>query len=324
MKALVIGGSGFIGTSLISCLLDEGHDIVIFDKNPSKTFPERTVLGDVRDIDSLNSVLAGVDVVYNLAAEHRDDVTPTSLYYDVNVQGAKNIVEAVEINGIRKIIFTSSVAVYGLNRPNPSEGDPTSPFNHYGKSKLQAEQVFDDWADKGAPRSLVTVRPVVVFGEGNRGNVYNLVKQIESGRFMMVGRGENRKSMAYVGNVARFLTDTLKFGEGRHLFNVATKPDLTVNEQVTLIKSELGIKGKTRRLPYWAGLVGGYVFDVFAKLTGTKTSISSIRIRKFCANTAVATDALDSIGFRSPYTIEEGLKRTIANLEQDIYFEGGG
>lgn len=104
---------------------------------------------------------------------------------------------------------------------------------------------------------MVTVRPVVVFGEGNSSNDYNLVKQIKSGKFIMVGSGENRKSMANVGNVAQFLTDVFKSDEGPHLFNIATKPDLTVNELVTLIRSEFGMKGDTRRWPYWAGLIGG-------------------------------------------------------------------
>lgn len=129
MKILVIGGSGFIGTRLVDELLKTGHDLAIFDKNPSPIFNHLVTIGDVRELNALNKALKGVDVVYNLAAEHRDDVTPTSLYYDVNVQGAKNIVKAAELNNVKKIIFTSTVAVYGLNKPDPDEKSPTDPFN---------------------------------------------------------------------------------------------------------------------------------------------------------------------------------------------------
>jgi nucleoside-diphosphate-sugar epimerase len=88
MKVLVIGGSGFIGTWLVEELIKEKHEVRIFDKNPSELFARLTTLGDVRVAQGLNDALRGADVVFNLAAEHRDDVLPKSLYFDVNVQGA--------------------------------------------------------------------------------------------------------------------------------------------------------------------------------------------------------------------------------------------
>lgn len=324
MKILIIGGSGFIGTHLIRQLKGNGHTVHIFDKKPSITFPDLVTIGDVCNQVALNSALMGVDVVFNLAAEHRDDVTPVSRYYEVNVQGARNIVTAAETNGIRKIIFTSTVAVYGLNKPNPDELSPTEPFNHYGKSKLEAEIVFNEWVAKSKDHSLLIVRPVVIFGEGNKGNVYNLIKQIASSKFMMVGVGNNRKSMAYVGNIAKFLASATEFGPGKRIFNFATKPDMTVRELVSFVRSELGMTKPLPKLPYAFGLAGGFTFDVLAKLTGKKFPISSIRIRKFCANTTVSTKALDEHGYESPYSLEDGLKRMIENLDQNIYFEGGG
>ena len=324
MNILVIGGSGFIGTRLVSYLLENGNAVRIYDIKPSISHSKLVTIGDVRNKLALDAACHDIDIIYNLAAEHRDDVTPTSLYYDVNVEGARNIVRAGEANGIKKIVFTSTVAVYGLNNPNPDENSPTDPFNHYGKSKLQAERVFTGWAEAQDDRCLVTVRPVVVFGEGNRGNVYNLIKQIQSNKFMMVGCGENRKSMAYVGNVAEFLAKAVDFCSGKHLFNVATKPDLTVREIVEFIRSELGMSTKMPKLPYAVGLAGGITFDLLSKITRKKYPVSSIRIRKFCANTTVSTKALEKSGFQSPYSLQEGLKRMIANLDQNIYFEGGG
>jgi nucleoside-diphosphate-sugar epimerase len=324
MKIAVIGGSGFIGTNLVRLLVEDGHEVFIYDKSKSKCFPSLTYIGDVRDVESLKCALHGTEVVYNLAAEHRDDVRPISLYYDVNVQGAKNTIIAAEHNDIKRIIFTSSVAVYGLSNQNPDETSIAEPFNHYGKSKLQAENVFTAWVDAGGGRSLTIIRPVVVFGEGNRGNVYNLIHQIQSCRFVMVGLGANKKSMAYVGNVVAFMRMTLEFGPGSYLYNFATKPDLTVRELVELIRAELNISSKMPVLPYALGLAGGFFFDFLSRISGKKFSISSIRIRKFCANTTVSTVSLEVLGFESPYTLHEGLHRMISNLDQDIYFEGGG
>ena len=123
-----------------------------------------------------------------LAAEHRDDISPKSLYYDVNVKGTKNVLKAMDNAGVKNLIFTSSVAIYGLNKINPDENHPVDPFNHYGKSKWEAELSIKKWYDNNpAGKSITIIRPTVIFGERNRGNVYNLLKQISSGKFLIIG-----------------------------------------------------------------------------------------------------------------------------------------
>lgn len=74
-------------------------------------------------------------------------MTPVSLYYDVNVEGARNIVRAAELNNVKRIIFTSTVAVYGLNSHELDENSPVEPFNHYSKSKPRAEEIFRKWGE---------------------------------------------------------------------------------------------------------------------------------------------------------------------------------
>ena len=114
MYITIIGGSGFVGTNLTTRLLIACHSVVIADKNDSKKYPHLRVYADVSEPGTLEKALAGTDVVINLAAEHRDDVMPKTLYDDVNVTGAENVCNACTKLGIRKIIFTSSVAVYGF------------------------------------------------------------------------------------------------------------------------------------------------------------------------------------------------------------------
>src|SRR5688572_25571000 len=122
-RTVVIGGSGFIGSRLIPELKPLGP-ILNLDKVQSIHFPEITKIIDVRDSGSFAGFFEGFDMVVLLAAEHRDDVTPTSLYYDVNVQGMRNVLAYMERHGLRRIIFTSTVALYGLDRSKPpSESD---------------------------------------------------------------------------------------------------------------------------------------------------------------------------------------------------------
>jgi GlcNAc-P-P-Und epimerase len=311
MKILVTGGSGFIGSRLVAELLEKGHEVRIFDKVLSSKYPELCHVGDIRDQEAINAALSGRELVYHLAAEHKDDVRPLSLYYEVNVGGAQRIAAACSANGVSRLVFTSSVAIYGLNAGSPSEGSPANPFNDYGRSKYQAEDVFRSWAAENPGVSVTIVRPTVVFGEGNRGNVYNLVRQIASGRFVMVGDGNNQKSMAYVGNIAAFLSQAVQpGGSGVAVFNYVDKPDLSMNE---LVGSVRGFMGKSPasflRIPYWIGLAGGACLDLVSALTGRTFPISRVRVRKFCADTTISVEALGRTGFQPPLTLSQGMDR---------------
>ncbi len=313
-KVVVIGGSGFIGTKLVQTLLDNNNHVTIFDKVASTQFPEISIVGDVRDSTALTNAMIDHDVIINLAAEHRDDVYPKSLYYEVNVLGMANIIASADINNIRRIIFTSTVALYPLNQNNPDENSHPDPFNDYGRSKLEAEKLLLKWAEK-LENSCLVLRPSVVIGDGNRGNVYNLIKQIETGYFVMIGDGKNKKSMCHVQNLVNFIQLRLSLHQ-TELFNFVDKPDLTTNEIVAVIRGHLKLTKsfKTRlKIPYWIGLIGGIFFDLISHIIGKSLPISSIRIKKFTANTIVSSKSLESTGFTPIFSLQEGLRSMIFN-----------
>lgn len=309
----VIGGSGFVGTRLVRRLSAKNQfQLKIVDKAPSKSFADLGVLGDVRSLDQLRNTITEQSVIINLAAEHRDDVRPLSLYDEVNVGGAKNICTVAKEKNVRTIIFTSSVAVYGFAPIGTDESGKIAPFNDYGRTKYEAEQVFKAWqAEAPDERTLVIIRPTVIFGEQNRGNVYNLLRQIASGKFVMVGHGENRKSMAYVENVAAFIEYSIGFKAGVYTYNFIDKPDFTMNSLVANVNRILGRSEKIAfRLPFALGLLIGKGFDWVAALTGKRFAISSIRVKKFCANSVYNT-AIGQTGFASPVPLENALEQTV-------------
>lgn len=309
----IIGGSGFIGTRLTKRLIQCGNDkIRIIDKVIGRSFPDITSIGDVRNVSQLRDVVLDQSIIVNLAAEHRDDVRPLSLYDDVNVGGAKNISIVAREKEVRTIVFTSTVAVYGFAPIGTDESGKIAPFNDYGRTKYEAEQVFKDWqAEAPDERTLVILRPTVVFGEQNRGNVYNLLRQIASGKFVMVGNGENRKSMAYVENIAAFIEYSMTFKPGVHIYNFIDKPDFTMNQLVGSVKRMLGESENIGlRLPFAVGYVIGKGFDLVATMTGKRLAISSIRVKKFCANSVYNT-AIDATGFIPPVPLAQALEKTI-------------
>ena len=310
----MIGGSGFIGTRLCKRLRDSDQGFAILDKRRSSLFKEVCIQVDVRDKDKLLSceISDSHDVLVNLAAEHRDDVHPLSLYDEVNVGGAIAICEFADSKRIRNLVFTSSVAVYGFADRATGEDGEIKPFNDYGRTKYEAELVYREWQAKDPQnRSLTIIRPTVVFGEQNRGNVYNLFRQIATGRFVMIGSGQNCKSMAYVENVAAFIQHSFDNPPGVHTYNYLDKPDFDMNSLVCRVKYALGKKAEVGfRLPYLIGMLVGYTFDLGAKIVGRPLPISSIRVKKFCKESTYSTTATDT-GFEPPVGLRDAIDRTI-------------
>ena len=326
----IIGGSGFIGSRL-AINFDKNliYNFQIIDKNISLSFPKKTLLCNIVSLTDLRSKMPNVSSIFNLAAEHRDDVFPHSLYDEVNVEGARNVCVIAREKNINKIIFTSSVAVYGFAPIGTSESGAIAPFNDYGRTKWEAEQIYKEWqSEDPLTRTLVIIRPTVVFGERNRGNVFNLLRQIASGKFVMVGNGLNRKSMAYVNNVAAFLEFSLSFKPGVHIFNYIDKPDFTMNKLISHVNKLLGGSAEIKfRLPFFIGLFIGSGFDLISKVSGKKFPISAIRVKKFCAN-SIYESAVESTGFTPPFSLLEAIENTIRyefiednNLEQVFYSE---
>lgn len=344
MIVTIIGGSGFVGTRLTKRLLENGYTVRIADKRKSVTYPDLWTRCDIRnapnetkeypesltdaasapgkaeeaakamEMKSLLDVLADSDVVINLAAEHRDDVTPKSLYDEVNVIGSENVCNACSQLGIKKLIFTSSVAVYGFAPVGTDETGEINYFNDYGRTKYLAEGKYRDWISKDSTNSAVIIRPTVIFGEQNRGNVYNLLRQIASGKFPMVGKGTNRKSMNYVENVVAFIEYELTHDSdgGEHLYNYCDEPAYDMNHLVLDVYKALGKpKSKLVHWPYWLAYFGGLCFDLLAIILHKKLPISSIRVKKFTQNTYFVGNNIKRTDFKVPVTLEEGLQRTI-------------
>ena len=309
-EVAIVGGAGFVGSRLTTRFRKGNVFSNKYDIDLSNHL-DKSIYLDVEDVDSLDQI-AGVSTIINLAAVHRDDVRPLSRYDDVNVQGAKNICEVASKHGINQIIFTSSVAIYGFAPADTDESGAPNYFNDYGRTKYLAEQVYKAWqAEDTENRTLVIVRPTVIFGEGNRGNVYNLLRQIALGRFLMFGDGTNRKSMAYVENVVAFIEYSLSFEPGLHIYNYIDKPDSDMNTLISGARKTLF--GKTDvglRLPGFVGIALGYVADLAAMIIRKPLPVSSIRVKKFMGTTQFSSSVSDT-GFVPPVSLEEGLARTL-------------
>ena len=272
------------------------------------------VQGDIRIPEDLDKALSQhpCDAIISLAAEHKDFGIPEKSYFDTNERGTFNVCEAAARHGIKNIVFYSSVAVYGPVAGSSNEKTPTQPVSPYGASKLAAEKVLAEWSSADTSRSTLVLRPTVVFGERDLTNMLRLIRQIDVGRYVDIGGGENIKSIAYVENLVRatlFLMERMR--PGFEIYNYADEPHMTVAEIAETIASALG-RRKPLSLPFPIVHALALPFDLLIAITGKDLPVSSDRVKKICTTTKHGASKILNSGFSPIYSSREGLQRMVA------------
>lgn len=322
MKYCITGGSGFIGAYFCRRLAGDGHQLTIFDliEPPAGTPHDRSVQGDVRDPDACRDALEGCDRVVHLAAAHHDFGIEDETYFSVNEAGTKVLSDAMDERGVRSICFYSTVALYGdAPRPHEETTEPR-PNSPYGASKLAGEGVLQAWAERGDGRRCLVIRPTVTFGPSNFANMYSLIRQIHGGKFLLVGKGENIKSLSYIENI---LEATLYLMERDGLpafdvYNYVEKPDMTSREISTTIYGALGRRVPRLCIPLWSALLAATPFDLVIALTGKNIPISTARVKKlFDTQTKFESDKVRQAGFEPRVPLDEGIRRMVEWYERE-------
>ncbi|UCD74941.1 MAG: NAD(P)-dependent oxidoreductase [Phycisphaerales bacterium] len=316
MNICITGGSGFIGRYFYERLRAEGHALIILDLiDPDfDASAARFVKGDIRDPEALRAALDGCEAVVHLAAAHHDFGIEHDTYFDVNERASQTICDVMDELGVKRIVFYSTVAVYG-DAPEPHyEDSPAEPNSPYGASKLAGEAVFRAWTGKGDGRRCLVIRPTVTFGRRNFANMYTLISQIHRGRFLVVGRGVNIKSLSYIENIVEATMylwgkDDLPAFD---VFNYIDKPDLTSMEITETVYEALGKGTPKLRFPMWLVLLMAVPFDLVIALTGKNLPISSARVKKmYSVQTKFEADKVLEAGFQPSVSLKQGIRSMV-------------
>jgi len=310
---LVIGGSGFIGSFLIKRLLDQNNNVINFDKHPSNISSSslKTVIGDVKNIDNFSNLPKDIAFVYVLAAVHKDDISDHNLYYDTNHFGMINILNYCSEISVNNIIFFSSAAVYGNNFSNASEESKNlNPENDYGKSKVLAEKELNNWFLDKINRKVTIIRPSVVYGKGSKSNMNRMIDHISRGRFIMVGSGDNLKTVCYVENLVNFTIYIQSESiDSYGVYNYADFPHYKMKTLVNEISKI--VKKRIISIPYFLAFGIGLFFDLNAKIMRRKFNMSSDRVRKFCSDTSLSTEKIEALDYIPRYNLVESINKSI-------------
>ena len=236
-KVLVTGGSGFFGVPLTRGLIDKNYFVKVLDRDRSRQTISSSksfefILGDIRDKDLLNKSCKGLDYLIHNAAILPISRSKKQIFWDVNVNGTRNVLDAALKNNVKRAIFISSSAPYGIPKEVPiTEKTEFNPVCDYGKSKVAAEKVCCEFRKKGL--DVVILRPRTIVGEGRLGLFQILYSWIADNKnIYLIGKGDNLFSFLSEKDLFKACVLSLEKDCKNQDFNLGTKKYKTVKEDL--------------------------------------------------------------------------------------------
>lgn len=307
MAFFIFGGNSFIASHLTNAIKSLDANAIIYNLDivkPEKSFGSTFIQCDVRNTIELPITPSADDVIFNFAAVHRTPGHPDHEYYETNIRGAENVCNFARKYGIKKIVFTSSIAPYGASEALKTEDTLPTPNTPYGISKLVAEKIHQIWAAEDKERELTIVRPGVVFGHGEHGNFTRMYWGIRGRKFAYPGRKNTIKACIYVKDLVGFMLYKLdNHQKGTELYNCTFEPAFTIEQIVETMKKATGLKRHTFLIPSWLLMPIAYI----AKCFGSPMGICPARVRKLMVSTNISGAKLAQSGYTFRFTLEEAI-----------------
>lgn len=305
---IVFGGGGFIGSHLLRRLAEQGgHRLVSVDIRSPRIEVSGVdyVTADVRDLSAFD-VGGEIDLVYNLAAVHTTPGHPTHEYYETNIRGATEITAFARRRGVRTLMFTSSISVYGPGEETKTETSEPKPESAYGWSKWLAEGIHRSWADEDAQRRLVICRPAVIFGHREGGNFTRLAKLLRKGFFVYPGRKDTIKACYYVEDLVQSILYALSLDERYIVFNGCYADRYTLEQIVETFRADHFPAARTYIIP--RPLVLGLA-QALRPISSAGIGIHPDRVMKLVRSTDIAPEWLESRGAAHSGLLASALER---------------
>ena len=312
-RFLVTGASGFIGQHLVAALKQRGHSVrqaVRRQPDPAQTSQEVLAVGDIGPDTDWDPALGQVDIVVQLAAyvHHAHEAHEVvDNYHRINVSGTEKLARSAAVNGVKRFVYVSSIGVNGNKstlRPI-TEQDQPQPYNPYTFSKWQAEETLKKIA-RETGLEVVILRPPLVYGSGNPGNFWRLLKLVATGIPLPLRSIVNRRSLIYAGNlVDAIILCSIHPSAAGNTYLVKDGDDISTPDLVRVLTSIMGLKPRLIAFPTLLLRLGG-------KITGKYDQVVSL------VDSLVIDDSKirGTLGWRPPYTLATGLKETVEWFKQ--------
>lgn len=344
-KVLVTGASGFVGGHIVRYFVSQGIQVSCLVRENSnlrfiQDLPVRFIQGDILDITSISEASSGMDSIIHAAAKVSDWGSYED-FYENNVSGTLNVLQAAVNNGIRKVVITGSVSSYGEEDFNGLK-DENSPYNshypyfldhwlpsgmnHYRDTKALCTQKAEEFAANHG-LTVIVMEPTWVYGENEfSSGFYEYLKTVSSGVFVMPGCHSNNFPVIYAGDLARayFLAYTSDL-QGFHRFILGNpSPDKMVAVH-RLFCEAAGVR-KPLLLPRFVTLPLGFILELIYYVLQLKTppALTRARAEMFYDNIGYSTTKSSTLLSFTPATpLREGVRKTVQWYRENHFLKNG-
>ncbi len=321
MRAFVTGATGFVGRHLIRFLADRSIDVIAFTRSRHKTVVHKNIIWveqtELSDSEWLRKQLSNVDVVVHLAAyahqTRKTDLADKEKFYEVNVNLTKILHNAANSQGVSHFVFISSIGACASNSDIIlDESFVSNPINDYGKSKLEAELDLKKELNKKNTTSVTIIRPSLVYGPSNPGNMERLEKFISLRIPLPFKSIKNKRSYLYIENMTDFIYQCLVNEKSKgQLFHLADDDILSTPELIELISMYRGLDVLQFKCPLIILKALGMFGDLLKLVIGRSIGIDSYSIEKLTGSLFVSNErAKKTMNWSPIYTTKEGIEKT--------------
>jgi nucleoside-diphosphate-sugar epimerase len=322
MKILITGATGFIGSHLLPRLIRERHDVVAALRNHtsatklSQSIPQ-IIVGEINRHTDWHQALKGIDTVIHLAGRAHilhEVGDPEAEFMEINFLGTQNLVRQAIAAGVKHFIFISSIGAVTSQSDRPiTETTPPQPNTPYGRSKLRAEQCLIDLTENTS-MTWTILRPTLVYGAGNPGNMASLVKLIQRRLPLPLGAINNRRSFLYVDNLVDAIALCLIHSEAKNqLFLISDAEQISTPTLINQIARSLNTPVTLLSIPPQMLKFLGNLGDIGENLFKKSLPLNSSVINKLLASLAVDSNKIyHTLHWQPPYTLERGLEKGLS------------
>ncbi len=314
---MVTGGMGFTGSALSRKLAELGHQVVALDNKPGifddelRELGVETHIGSVTDRPLLDRLVSGCDVVHHLASAFRLVNLGKKKYWDVNVNGTRNVLEAAKAHGGIRVVNCSTCGVHGnVESPPAAETAPIAPADYYQLTKWEGEKIAMSYVEQG--QWVTTLRPAAIYGPGDPERFYMIFRRVASGRFVFLGNGSTTYHPLYIDNLVDAFIVAAETDEANgQAYLIADEEYVPIRDLVERTARAIDTKCRMVFLPFWPAYVAAWAVEMLYKPLPLEPPIFRRRLDWFRQNRAFQIGkARTELGWNPEIGLDEGLKRT--------------